>query len=73
MSQGSNNKNSNGNRKSFGNQRGFGFRKNNFSSEPREMHKAVCAKCGKNCEVPFKPTEGRSVFCKECHIKEKRF
>ena len=34
--------------------------------DPRPMHKAVCADCGKNCEVPFKPSAGRSVYCKEC-------
>ena len=33
---------------------------------PREMHKAVCSGCGQECEVPFKPTEGRAVYCKEC-------
>jgi len=30
-------------------------------------YSAVCAKCKKNCEVPFKPTEGRSVFCRDCY------
>ena len=69
----SNNRSSGGNRRSFNNQRSSGFRRNNFSSEPKEMHKAVCSKCGKNCEVPFKPTEGRDVFCSECHIKNKKF
>jgi len=34
---------------------------------PREMHKAVCTKCKKECEVPFKPTPGKDVFCKECY------
>lgn len=34
--------------------------------EQREMHKAVCAKCKKECEVPFKPTEGKEVLCQEC-------
>jgi CxxC-x17-CxxC domain-containing protein len=41
----------------------------------REMHKAVCADCGKECEVPFKPTEGRSVYCRDCyrkHIPQRR-
>lgn len=38
---------------------------------PREMHKATCAECGKECEVPFKPTEGRDVFCQECFMKKK--
>jgi len=33
---------------------------------PREMHKAICSKCKKECEVPFKPTEGKPVYCKEC-------
>lgn len=42
--------------------------KSNF---PREMHKAVCSKCKKECEVPFKPTEGKPVYCKECYSKVK--
>lgn len=40
---------------------------------PREMHKAVCSECGNECEVPFKPTEGREVFCKDCFSKKRRF
>lgn len=47
-----------------------GFRNN---SEPREMHKATCAECGEECEVPFKPTEGKSVYCRECYRKKRRF
>jgi len=35
----------------------------------REMHKAVCADCGKECEVPFKPTEGKPVYCRDCYRK----
>jgi CxxC-x17-CxxC domain-containing protein len=38
---------------------------------PREMHKAVCSECKKECEVPFKPTEGKPVYCKECYAKKK--
>jgi CxxC-x17-CxxC domain-containing protein len=42
---------------------------------PREMHKATCSECGQECEVPFKPTEGKPVYCKECFRKRrpKRF
>ena len=40
---------------------------------PKEMHKATCAECGEECEVPFKPTEGRDVFCKDCFSKKKRY
>jgi len=38
---------------------------------PREMHKAVCDECKKECEVPFKPTEGKPVYCRECYSKKK--
>ena len=38
---------------------------------PREMFKATCAECKKECEVPFKPREGRPVYCKECFSKRK--
>jgi CxxC-x17-CxxC domain-containing protein len=40
---------------------------------PREMHKATCSECGQECEVPFKPTEGKPVFCKECYKKKKGY
>lgn len=43
-------------------------RKNN-GKPPREMYDAVCANCGKPCKVPFKPTEGRPVYCSECFSK----
>jgi CxxC-x17-CxxC domain-containing protein len=35
----------------------------------RVMYDAVCANCGKPCKVPFKPTEGRPVYCSECFAK----
>jgi CxxC-x17-CxxC domain-containing protein len=44
-----------------------------FNQGPREMHKATCSECGKECEVPFKPTEGRPVFCRDCFMKKKRY
>ena len=45
----------------------------NRNSGPREMHKAVCDECKKECEVPFKPTEGKPVFCRECFQKKRQF
>lgn len=32
----------------------------------RQMYPAVCAQCGKECEVPFEPRDGRPVYCSEC-------
>ena len=37
----------------------------------REMHKATCAECNKECEVPFKPSGDRPVYCKECFSKRR--
>jgi len=42
-----------------------------YSSGPREMCKAVCSDCGQECEVPFKPTEGRPVYCHDCFQKHR--
>lgn len=32
----------------------------------REMHDAVCAACGKETQVPFRPRNDRPVYCSEC-------
>ena len=42
---------------------------NNFRD--RVLHKAVCAECKKECEVPFRPSGDRPVYCKECFAKRK--
>ena len=34
--------------------------------EPRESYDAVCAQCGATTTVPFKPTQGRPVYCRDC-------
>ena len=38
----------------------------NAQKGAREMFDAVCVECGKECQVPFKPTEGKPVYCSEC-------
>jgi CxxC-x17-CxxC domain-containing protein len=61
-----------------GGNRDGGFRGNRtggsggFMGE-RTMSKAVCSECGQECEVPFKPTEGKPVYCRECFKSKKRF
>jgi len=49
--------------RSFGGGGGFGG--------PREMTDAVCSECGQPCQVPFKPTEGRPVYCRDCFAKKR--
>ena len=32
----------------------------------KQMFSATCASCGKQCQVPFKPVDGRPVYCNDC-------
>ena len=32
----------------------------------RQMYPVVCSQCGKNTEVPFKPSGDRPVYCSDC-------
>jgi CxxC-x17-CxxC domain-containing protein len=37
----------------------------------RVLHKVICAECKKECEVPFRPTGDRPVYCRDCFGKRK--
>jgi CxxC-x17-CxxC domain-containing protein len=41
---------------------GFGSR----SGAPREMFAATCSSCGREAKVPFRPTNGKPVYCSDC-------
>ena len=34
--------------------------------EAAVMHKATCSDCGKSCEVPFRPSGEKPVYCNDC-------
>lgn len=34
--------------------------------DKKEMFQATCATCSKPCEVPFRPTGERPVYCRDC-------
>lgn len=37
----------------------------------RQYHTAVCARCGKEARVPFKPRGDRPVYCSDCFRSER--
>ncbi len=39
--------------------------------ESMRLHKVICADCSRSCEVPFKPSGNRPVYCRECFAKRK--
>jgi len=43
----------------------------NMSSN-RELHTVSCDECGTSTQVPFKPTAGRPVYCRECFSSKRR-
>lgn len=38
----------------------------------REFFPATCAACGKQTTVPFRPVEGRPVYCRDCFQSQKQ-
>ena len=56
-----------GGRPSFGGDRNGGGRPG--SGEFKQMYQATCADCGNSCEVPFRPTGERPVYCRDCFAK----
>ena len=51
-----------------------GSGKRQFGDRDRErpqMHEVICSDCGKKCEVPFKPTGDRPVYCDQCFPKHR--
>lgn len=45
-----------------GGNRGFGRDRD----DRPEMHQAICSDCGNECEVPFRPTGEKPVYCSDC-------
>jgi len=46
-------------------------RRDNGDRFGREMHKVKCSDCGKDTEVPFKPSGDRPVYCRDCYQKHR--
>ncbi len=37
----------------------------------RELFEATCDKCGKQCSLPFRPTNSKPVYCSDCFRQQK--
>lgn len=59
-------KNSGGRSFDRGGDRGFGGRDEGRPT----MHKGTCDTCGRPCEVPFRPSGDRPIFCRDCFGKK---
>ncbi|MCE5287078.1 MAG: zinc-ribbon domain containing protein [Pelosinus sp.] len=41
--------------------------------QQREMFTTTCSECGVETQVPFNPTAGKPVYCRECFQAHKRY
>ena len=48
---------------------GYDRRDSGRGRQDHQMHEVICDSCGKKCEVPFRPTEGKPVYCNDCFKK----
>lgn len=55
-----------GGRSSFGGGRSFG---GGGDRGNRPLFSAICSNCGKDAQVPFRPTNGKPVYCSDCFEK----
>ncbi len=55
-----------GGRPSFGGGRPSFKRGGDRDGGPREMFPATCSSCHKSCEIPFRPSGERPVYCRDC-------
>jgi len=37
----------------------------------RQLYSVKCANCGRQTQVPFKPTGDRPVYCRDCYMQKK--
>jgi CxxC-x17-CxxC domain-containing protein len=37
-----------------------------YERAPREMFSATCSNCGREAQVPFRPTGSKPVYCSDC-------
>lgn len=50
---------------------GEGRHGGDFRDKERQLFKVICADCNRECEVPFRPSGDRPVYCKECFSSRK--
>ena len=51
---------------------GGGYSSGGYDRGPREMFSATCSNCGREAQVPFRPTSGKPVYCSDCFKSQRR-
>jgi CxxC-x17-CxxC domain-containing protein len=43
-----------------------------YERAPREMFSATCSSCGREAQVPFRPSGNKPVYCSDCFTSQRR-
>ncbi len=43
-----------------------------YDRAPREMFSATCSSCGREAQVPFRPSGAKPVYCSDCFSTQRR-
>ncbi len=54
-----------------GSRGGFKGGDKKFGDKPTQLFSATCSDCRKGCEVPFKPSGDKPVYCSDCFSNKK--
>lgn len=49
-----------------------GFRSRDGRKDNKPQFNVICSECGQETTVPFEPTAGKPVYCRECFQTQKR-
>jgi CxxC-x17-CxxC domain-containing protein len=48
-----------------------GYSSGGYDRGPREMFSATCSSCGREAQVPFRPTGSKPVYCNDCFSSQR--
>jgi CxxC-x17-CxxC domain-containing protein len=51
---------------------GDGYASRGHDRGSREMFSATCARCGREAQVPFRPSGAKPVYCSDCFTAQRR-
>ena len=49
-----------------------GYSSGGYDRAPREMFSATCSSCGREAQVPFRPSGNKPVYCSDCFTSQRR-
>ena len=51
---------------------GGSYSSGGYDRAPREMFSATCASCGREAQVPFRPSGAKPVYCSDCFKSQRQ-